>query len=132
MFTKVLPINVTYGIGSSNFDSEGRTITLEFKDFVLVAVYVPNAGHHLSKLNERIDDWEPQFLKHLCTLREKLKKPVVVAGDMNVAHKPLDICDYLKQYPNEPCYTREERQSFTQLLSRGFKDTFRELHPGKI
>lgn len=106
-----------------DFDDEGRLITLEFELFFLVVVYTPNSGAKLDWLKPRTEIWENKFREHLLKLKEK--KGVVVMGDLNVAHKEIDVANP-KSCVNIAGFTDEERACFTKLLSCGFKDTFRE------
>ena len=110
LLTKVEPINVQYDLGIEKHDGEGRIITAEFKEFVLVTVYVPNSGDGLKRLEYRVKEWDVDFQNHLASLREK-NKPIILSGDLNVAHNDIDIYD-----PNGKssiaCFTPEERKSF--------------------
>jgi exodeoxyribonuclease-3 len=124
VFTKVKPLNVTYGIGISKHDEEGRVITAEFKDFFLVNVYVPNSKRDLSRLPYRQKEWDVDFLKYLKTLEKK--KPVVFCGDLNVAHKEIDLT-YPKANVKNHGFTPEEREGFDNVIKAGFIDTFREF-----
>ena len=130
IFTKLKPISAKYDIGVPKHDKEGRTITLEFDKFFLVASYVPNSGATLKWQEYRTDEWDLDFRCYIKSLEQK-GKPVVLIGDMNVSHKEIDNFDP-KRNENQACFTPEERQSFTNFLSLGFCDTFRELYPGKI
>ncbi len=125
IFTKHHPLNVTYGIGIEEHDHEGRVITLEMDNFFMVTVYTPNAQDGLKRLDYRMK-WEDDFLKYLKTL--DAKKPVIVCGDMNVAHKEIDLKNPKTNRKN-PGFTDEERGKFTQLLENGFVDTFRYFYP---
>lgn len=125
IFTKQKPLNVTYGIGIAEHDNEGRVITLEFNDFFMVTVYTPNSQNELARLDYRMD-WEDAFRKYLCSLDEK--KPVVVCGDLNVAHKEIDLKNPKTNTKNAG-FTVEERDKFTELLKVGFIDTFRYFYP---
>ena len=128
IMTKIKPKNFKYGIDSDKNDTEGRVITLEFDDFYLVAVYVPNSGEGLKRLLYRVDEWDKQFLKYLA--RIKKKKNVIVTGDFNVAHRDIDIYDPFGK-DKQPGFTPQERQSFQGLLDTGFTDTYRHLYPDK-
>ena len=128
IFTKHKPLSVTYGIGIDEHDHEGRVITLEMEQFYLVTVYVPNSQDGLKRLDYRMR-WEDDFQNYLCQLDQK--KPVVVCGDLNVAHEEIDIKNP-KTNRHNAGFTDEERQKFSQWLSRGFKDTFRTLYPEQI
>ncbi len=125
VLTKVKPQDVTYGIGEDEHDNEGRVITLEFPEYFLVNVYVPNAGEELARLPYRMT-WDEAFRKY-CKNLEK-KKPVIVCGDLNVAHTEIDLAN---PGPNRGSsgFTDEERANFTKFLESGFVDSFRHLHP---
>lgn len=125
IFTKHHPLNVTYGIGIEEHDHEGRVITLEMENFYMITVYTPNSQDGLKRLDYRMK-WEDDFLKYLKTL--DAKKPVIVCGDMNVAHKEIDLKNPKTNRKN-PGFTDEERGKFTQLLENGFVDTFRYFYP---
>ena len=125
IFTKHEPINVTYGLGIDEHDHEGRVITLEMPDFYLVTVYTPNSQDGLKRLDYRMK-WEDDFREYL--LKLDAVKPVIVCGDMNVAHKEIDLKNPKTNRRNAG-FTDEEREKFTVLLSSGFTDTFRHLHP---
>lgn len=128
IFTKHQPLSVTYGIGIDQHDHEGRVITLEMNDFYLVCCYTPNSQDGLKRLDYRMT-WENDFQQYLCQLDGK--KPVILCGDLNVAHEEIDIKNP-KTNRHNAGFTDEERQQFTQLLSRGFKDTFRTLYPEQV
>ncbi len=104
-------------------------ITAEFKEFILVATYVPNSGEGLTRLKYRVDAWDVGLQNHLVKLKEK-QKPVILAGDLNVAHHDIDIYDPLGK-ENVACFTKEEKDSFQKMLDSGFVDTFRHLYPNK-
>lgn len=125
VFTRREPLQVFYDIGDDSHKGEGRAITLEYEDFYLVNVYTPNAQRDLQRLPYRLL-WEKAFLRYLLTL--KGKKPVVVCGDMNVAHKEIDLKNP-KTNRNNAGFTAEERACMTRLLDAGFVDTFRALYP---
>ena len=125
IFTRLKPISVTRGIGIDEHDHEGRVITLEMDHFYLVTVYVPNAQDGLKRLDYRMR-WEDDFQAYLSELDKK--KPVIVCGDLNVAHEEIDLKNPKTNHQN-PGFTDEERAKFSQWLSRGFKDTFRTLYP---
>lgn len=127
IYTKILPIDVFYGIDDANYDNEGRTITLEFEDLYLVNVYVPNVKRDLSRLDDRMN-FEDVFRSYLTSLSKH--KAVIVCGDFNVAHTELDIKN-AKQNIGNAGFTFEERDKFTQLLNAGFIDTFRYFFPEK-
>lgn len=125
VFTKKEPLSAVYGIGIEEHDQEGRVITLEYEDFYLVTVYTPNSQNELLRLPYRMK-WEKDFLAYLKTLEEK--KPVVFCGDLNVAHKEIDLKNPKTNRKNAG-FTDEERQKFTELLEAGFIDTFRYFYP---
>ena len=125
IFTKVKPLSVTYGIGIEEHDQEGRVITAEFKKFYLVTVYTPNAKRDLSRLAYR-QVWEDDFLAYIKKLEET--KPVIFCGDLNVAHKEIDLANP-KTNVNNAGFTKEERAKFDQVVSSGLVDAFRYLHP---
>ncbi|MCQ2112447.1 MAG: exodeoxyribonuclease III [Bacteroidaceae bacterium] len=125
IFTRHQPISVAYGIGVDEHDHEGRVITLEMPDFYLVTVYTPNSQDELRRLDYRMQ-WETDFQNYLCKL--DLVKPVIVCGDMNVAHEEIDIKNPKTNHRNAG-FTDEERGRFSELLSKGFVDTFRHFHP---
>lgn len=128
VFTRIDPINVSYGMGIEEHDKEGRIITLEYDKFYLVTVYTPNAKNDLSRLEYRMK-WEDDFKSYLKKL--ELTKPVVVCGDLNVAHNEIDIKN-AKSNRGSAGFTDEERDKFSKLLEAGFIDTFRYLYPEKI
>jgi len=123
--TKKKPLNVTRGIGVERHDTEGRVLTLEFEDNFLVGVYTPNSQRGLTRLEYRTEDWDPAFLDYLKGL-EKVK-PVIFCGDLNVAHKEIDIARP-KQNQRTAGFTIEERQRFDLIVEAGFIDTFREFN----
>ena len=128
VFTREEPLSVTYGLGIPEHDTEGRVITLEFPEFYFVCVYTPNAQEGLTRLDYRMT-WEDDFRAYLHRLDEH--KPVVVTGDMNVAHQEIDLKNP-KTNRGSAGFTDEERGKFTQLLAAGFTDTFRALHPDAL
>ena len=128
IFTKHKPLSVTYGIDIDEHDHEGRVITLEMDDFYLVTVYTPNSQDGLRRLEYRMK-WEDDFQAYLHKLDEK--KPVIVCGDMNVAHQEIDLKNPKTNRKNAG-FTDEEREKMTQLLSNGFIDTFRTLYPEQV
>ena len=129
IWSKKKPINVTYGIGVSELDNEGRVITIEFEKFYVVTVYTPNSGRGLVRLNYRVKKWDPAFRKYVINLQKS--KPVVVCGDLNVAHQEIDLANP-KGNKKSSGFTKEERDSFSKLLSKGsLIDTYRELYPDK-
>ncbi|MCM3709834.1 exodeoxyribonuclease III [Sporosarcina luteola] len=125
VFTKEEPISVTYGVGDSETEDEGRILTLEFPQFYLVNVYAPNAQRDLARLPVRLD-WESRMREYLIQL--KSKKSVILCGDLNVAHQDIDIRNYKSNVGNSG-FTVEERGEFSAVLNEGFIDTFRHLHP---
>lgn len=125
VFTKEEPISVQYGIGVEEHDHEGRVITAEYADFYLVTCYTPNSQDGLKRLDYRMT-WEDAFLAHLKRLEEK--KPVIFCGDLNVAHKEIDLKNPKTNRKNAG-FTDEERGKFTDLLAAGFIDTFRYFYP---
>jgi exodeoxyribonuclease-3 len=125
IFCKNEPLQVSYGINIPEMDTEGRVITLEFEDFYLVTCYTPNSQRELTRLPYRLQ-WEAAFAEYLSALDSR--KPVVVCGDLNVAHKEIDLKNPSSNHHNAG-FTDEERTAFGKLLDRGFTDTFRYLHP---
>ena len=125
IFTKHEPLNVTYGMGIEEHDHEGRIVTLEMEKFYLVTVYVPNSQDGLKRLDYRMK-WEDDFRDFLKRLDEK--KPVIVCGDLNVAHKEIDLKNPKTNRKNAG-FTDEEREKFSTLLDNGFTDTFRHFYP---
>jgi exodeoxyribonuclease-3 len=128
IYTRKKPLSVSYGIGIDEHDHEGRVITLEMPDFYLVTVYVPNSQDELKRLAYRMR-WEDDFQNYLVGIDQK--KPVIVCGDLNVAHEEIDIKNPKTNRRNAG-FTDEEREKFSQWLSRGFKDTFRTLYPEQV
>lgn len=127
IFTKQEPLSVSYGIGIEEHDHEGRVITLEFENFYFVTVYTPNAQDGLKRLEYRMR-WEDDFLSYIKSLDSK--KPVVYCGDLNVAHKEIDLKNPKTNRKN-PGFTDEERGKMSNVLESGFTDTFRYLYPDK-
>lgn len=128
IYTKPPPLNVTYGLGIDEHDHEGRVITLEMNDFFLVTVYTPNSQDELRRLNYRMT-WEDAFRTYLLQL--DARKPVIVCGDMNVAHEEIDLKNPKTNHRNAG-FTDEEREKMTTLLTNGFTDTFRSKYPEQI
>ncbi|MFF2533794.1 exodeoxyribonuclease III [Brevibacillus sp. NPDC058079] len=124
IFTRMEPLSVRYGL-EEDHEPEGRIITLEFHDFYLVTVYTPNAKRDLSRLDYRLE-WEDQFRNYILQL--DAKKPVVVCGDLNVAHQEIDLKN-AKSNRNNSGFTPEEREKMTSLLAAGFVDTYRYFYP---
>lgn len=127
VFSRPEPLSVRYGLGRKEHDQEGRVITLEYQDFYLVNVYTPNAQHGLARLAYRLE-WEDAFFAYLLSLDQK--KPVVCCGDMNVAHKEIDLKNP-KSNRGNPGFTDEEREKMSRLLDSGFSDTYRLLYPDR-
>lgn len=125
IFTRHTPLSVTYGIGVEEHNHEGRVITLEMKDFYLVTTYVPNSQDGLKRLDYRMT-WEDDFRQYLLELDKK--KPVILCGDLNVAHKEIDLKNPKTNRMNAG-FTDQEREKFSTLLDSGFTDTFRHFHP---
>ncbi len=128
IFSRTLPLHVTYGIGQEEHDREGRVITAEFADFYLVTVYTPNSKRELERLEYRMV-WEDVFREYLLNLDEQ--KPVIVCGDLNVAAEEIDLKNPKTNRRNAG-FTDEEREKFRELKKSGFVDTFRMLHPDEI
>ena len=127
VFTKIPPLSCTYGMGISEHDHEGRVITLEFEDFYLVNVYTPNSKQELERLDYRMV-WENDFRNYLLSLEES--KPVILCGDLNVAHQEIDLKNP-KANKHHAGFTDEERTKFSQLLNAGYIDSFRYLYPDR-
>ncbi len=127
VFTKQEPLSVSYGIGIPEHDREGRVITLEYPEFYLVTVYTPNSQNELARLPYRME-WEDAFLSYLKDLEEK--RPVIFCGDLNVAHREIDLKNPKTNRKNAG-FTDEEREKFSVLLENGFIDTFRYFYPDK-
>ena len=127
VFSKTKPLSVTYGLGIEEHDKEGRVITAEYEHFYLVNVYTPNAQRELTRLDYRMV-WEDEFRKYVCALDEK--KPVIICGDLNVAHNEIDLKNFKTNVGNAG-FTYEERGKMTELLAAGFVDSFRYLYPDK-
>lgn len=127
VFTKIKPLNVTYGIGIDEHDKEGRVITLEFENFFYVTAYVPNSQAENARLEYRVK-WEDDMRDYLVELKNI--KPVVFCGDLNVAHEEIDLKNP-KPNIGKAGFTYEEREKFTELLKSGFVDTFRYFYPDK-
>lgn len=128
VFTKKEPLNVTYGIGIEEHDQEGRVITCEFEDFYFVTCYTPNSQNELARLDYRMQ-WEKDFLAYLDALDEK--KPVVLCGDLNVAHHEIDLKNPQSNHKNAG-FSDEERSAMTRLLSHGYIDTYRYFYPDQV
>lgn len=128
IFTKMEPMSVSYGIGIEEHDQEGRVITLEFEKFYLVNIYVPNSKRELERLDYRMI-WEDEIRKYLCNLNKK--KPVIMCGDLNVAHEEIDLKNPKTNRKNAG-FTDEERNKMTELLNANFIDSYRYIYPEKI
>lgn len=127
-FTKKKPLSVHYGLLDGKYDEEGRVITLEFEDFFFVGAYVPNAGDGLKRMDFRMQ-YEQDLLDYFEFLEQR--KPIVYTGDLNVAHNEIDIKNPSSNH-NNPGFTDQERNAFSRLLSKGYIDTFRALHPDEV
>lgn len=127
IYTKHIPLGVSYGLGVPEHDTEGRVITLEMPDFYLVNVYTPNSQDGLRRLGYRME-WEDAFRTHLLALNER--KGVIVCGDMNVAHEEIDLKNPDTNHFNAG-FSDEERAKMSELLAAGFTDSWRSLHPGE-
>ena len=125
VFTRQQPLSVAYGMGIAEHDQEGRIITLEFADFQLVNVYTPNSQRGLTRLEYRMQ-WEDAFRDHISRLASK--KPVIICGDLNVAHQEIDIKNPASN-KNNAGFTQQERDKMTELLESGLTDSFRHLYP---
>lgn len=135
VFSKIKPLTVRYDLGIEELDKEGRVITLEFEKFFLVNVYTPNSKRGLARLDYRYETWDPEFLKFVKSLEKD--KPVIFCGDLNVAHKEIDLKNpqtnkTTKSRPGNAGFTDQERERFDKILEAGFIDTFRYLHPEEI
>ena len=128
VFTKKEPLNVSYGLGIDEHDHEGRVLTLEFENFYLVDVYTPNSQNELARLDYRMK-WDADFKDYVCALDKK--KPVIICGDMNVAHQEIDLKNPKTNRKNAG-FTDEERQDMTNLLNSSFTDTFRFKYPDTV
>ena len=128
IYTKHKPLNVTYGLGIDEHDHEGRVITLEMEDFFLITVYVPNSQDELRRLDYRMQ-WEDDFRAYVKQL--DVIKPVIICGDLNVAHEEIDLKNPKTNRRNAG-FTDEEREKMTILLDNGFVDTFRHLYPEQV
>ena len=128
VFSRIEPLSVTYGIGNEPFDHEGRVITLELADCYVVACYTPNSQEELKRLAFRME-WEDAFRAYLLSL--SVKKPVVMCGDLNVAHEEIDLKNPKTNHMNAG-FTDEERGKMTELLAAGFVDSYRHLHPDEV
>jgi exodeoxyribonuclease III len=129
ILTKIEPSEVTCDMNMEEHDQEGRVMTAEFAAFYLVTVYVPNAGDGLKRLDYR-QKWDNDFRNYLVNLQQK--KPVIICGDFNVAHQPIDIARAKENYNKAAGYTQVEIDAFTKLLEAGFVDTFRRFYPEEV
>lgn len=129
VFSKAEPLSVQYDMGVEEHDNEGRVIALEFTHFTLVTVYVPNSGSELKRLDYR-QRWDADFFAYLKKLEEK--KPVVLCGDLNVAHRDIDIARPKPNYNKSAGYMQAEIDGLDKLVAAGFVDTFRHLHPDTV
>jgi exodeoxyribonuclease III len=129
LLSKEEPLNVTYDIGLEDFDQEGRVITAEFLTYFIVTVYTPNAGEGLARLDYR-ETWDNAFNEYINWLKKR--KPVIVCGDLNVAHKEIDIARAKENYNKSAGYTQREIDGFQRVLETGFIDTFRTLNPTEV
>ncbi|MBK7635567.1 MAG: exodeoxyribonuclease III [Saprospiraceae bacterium] len=129
IISKKEPISITKDIGITDHGNEGRVISAEFDDFFLVNVYVPNSGEGLKRLDYR-GEWDEAFSKYLADLR--MKKNIIVTGDFNVAHNPIDLARPKENYNKTSGYTQVEIDGMTKILSKGFTDSFRYLYPDKV
>ncbi len=124
IFTKIKPLDISYDMGVAEHDTEGRVITAEFAEYYLINVYTPNSGDALKRLEYR-QEWDKAFLKHMKKLEKK--KPVIVCGDLNVAHQEIDLARPAANHKS-PGFTDEERHGFQNIIDAGFLDTFREFN----
>ncbi len=129
LLTKPEPLQVTYGLNMPEHDQEGRLITAEYPNYFLVNVYTPNAGQGLKRLDYK-EQWNQDFQAYVTRLDQQ--KPVIISGDLNVAHQPIDLKNPKSNYNKTAGYTEVEIQGFKSLLEAGFVDAFRYLYPGKI
>ncbi|MBC6972110.1 exodeoxyribonuclease III [Bacillus sp. Xin] len=127
ILSKKEPLSVTYGLGIEEHDQEGRLITLEFEDFYMLTLYTPNAKRGLERLDYRLE-WEDDFLTYIKQLDKK--KPVIFCGDLNVAHKEIDLKNPKTNRKN-PGFSDQEREKFNRILDEGFIDTYRYLYPDR-
>ena len=129
LLTRLEPMNLTRGLGIPEHDQEGRVMTAEFTDYYLVTVYTPNSGNGLVRLPYR-QGWDRDFLAYLKDLERR--KPVILCGDLNVAHAPMDLARPKANYNRTAGYTQQEIDGMNNLLAAGFVDTFRHLHPDTV
>ena len=130
VFSKIKPHSVMYGVDKDNHKGEGRIICLEFANYYLVTIYTPNSGRGLTRLSYR-QDWDKKFLKYVSDLEQK--KPVIICGDLNVAHTPIDLANPKSNYNKTAGYTQVEIDGFKKYIDHGFIDSFREFNkePGQ-
>ena len=129
ILSKVAPLSVQYGIGNDEHDQEGRVIAAEFEQFILVTVYTPNSGSELKRLSYR-QKWDAAFLSYIQTL--ETRKPVLVCGDLNVAHKDIDLARPKPNYNKSAGYMQEEIDGIDHLVKAGYVDTFRQCHANEV
>lgn len=129
VLSNIKPLNVKYGMGLPQHDQEGRVITLEYQDFYLVTVYTPNAGQGLKRLEYK-QEWNADFQAFVTNLKQQ--KPVIICGDLNVAHQAIDLKNSKSNYNKTAGYTQVEIDGMNNLLASGFIDVFRHFHPDKI
>lgn len=129
ILTKLEPLSVRYDMGIEIHDQEGRVIALEFERFFLITVYTPNSGSELKRLSYR-QEWDADFLAYLKTLEKE--KPLIICGDLNVAHRPMDLARPKPNYNKSAGYMQEEIDGMDQLIAADFIDTFRHKYPDKI
>lgn len=129
IMTRIEPMSVSCDMGVEEHDQEGRVMTAEFADFYLVTVYTPNSGEGLKRLDYR-QTWDEQFRNYVTNLQTK--KPVIICGDLNVAHQPIDIARAKENFNKSAGYTEQEIAGFNKLLERGFVDTFRRFYPEQV
>ena len=130
ILTKTKPLSVAYGIGTPEHDNEGRCITAEYNDLYYVTAYIPNSGSGLKRLDYRSQRWDPAFRSYLVNLAKT--KPVVLCGDLNVAHQPIDLARPKPNYNKSAGYTQAEIDGLSALIDAGFVDTYRHLHPETV
>jgi exodeoxyribonuclease-3 len=129
IMTRIEPLSVTCDMNNEEHDQEGRVMTAEFNNFYLVTVYTPNAGEGLKRLDYR-EKWDVEFRNYVVSLQTK--KPVIICGDLNVAHQPIDITRAKENYNKSAGYTQREIDGFVKLLEAGFVDTFRRFYPEEV
>ncbi|MDG2247171.1 MAG: exodeoxyribonuclease III [Flavobacteriales bacterium] len=129
LLTKSAPIEVSYGLGIEDHDTEGRVLTAEFESYYVVTVYTPNSQNELKRLPYR-KEWDEAFKEHMLQL--EAKKPVIVCGDLNVAHQEIDIARPKPNYNKSPGYTQTEIDGLSAILEAGYVDTFRHLNPDEV